>query len=50
MKKLLTTIVCLILLMGTSMMNARPPMYTSTNTEVPSVSYTHLTLSTILRV
>ena len=36
MKKLLTTIVCLILLMGTSMMNARPPMYTSTNTEVPS--------------
>lgn len=25
MKKLLTTIVCLILLMGTSMMNARPP-------------------------
>lgn len=27
MKKLLTTIVCLILLMGTSMMNARPNVY-----------------------
>ncbi len=36
MKKLLTTILCLILLTGTSMMNARPPMQTSMNTEVPS--------------
>lgn len=36
MKKLLTTILCLILLIGTSMMNARSPMRTSINTEVPS--------------
>ena len=36
MKKLLTTILCLILLTGTSMMNARPPMQASMNTEVPS--------------